>query len=129
MVKNSPFPNGINLGLAAEINFIIKKFLELPKEKKRELAETILNEDPEGQSYANAGCEIFQLLLDADNNELTVFMNKQLCGGKPVFSGHLVVGNFGTKAGIMTAYFRDHLEMDDETCDIPMLDVQAKLAA
>lgn len=89
-----------------ETNFVVKKFLALPVEKKREVWEQIHSDDHE-QWRAGAGT-LIHLLLD-DLEGMTGFLNE--IAGKDFFAKWLVLPEqVSSKTGYLFFYFLTYLE-------------------
>ena len=113
---------GIGRGLAAEINFGISKFRQLPLGKRQELARLVIEEDTKGEGYARAGYEIWQLVVAAEHQEdLTEYMNDILYEGESVLSMYVVFSGYPLRAYLMTKYFREHLVLTETDCDLPTI--------
>jgi len=121
-MDNVPRMDGIDRGLASEINFAITKFRELPEEKRRTLAEAILSNPTNSQAFANAGIEIYNLLLDGNPDEITKYMNDVHCGGDQIFDFYMIVGSHSFKAARLTHFFREHLIVTDDGCNVPEME-------
>ena len=123
-------PKPIDAGNAAEINFVIGKFRELPDEDKTRLARGILDNPPNSQLYADAGIEVFELILNADEAELKKHMMDALCDGENLFTMYKIwARDVPAKAAFCTHYFRNNLFEDDGTYDLPDVPMPNKKAA
>jgi hypothetical protein len=101
-----------------ETNFAVKKFLELPTEKQREIWEQLRNGDRDQRTEA-ARTLIGLVLNDADG--LTKFVNETL--GADLFDAFLVLpDNVPDKAEYIFIYFMTHLEQADDGFSIRAID-------
>ena len=121
-MRNVQRMEGIDRGLASEINFAITKFRELPEEQRRSLAREILDNPTDSEPFAKAGIKVYELLLDADSDEVTRYMNDVHCDGDQIFDFYMIAGSHSVKAARLTHFFREHLIVTDDECNVPEME-------
>jgi hypothetical protein len=98
------------LGCALETNFIIEKFQRLSLAFQRLIYEG-LHENPRSVVYAAAGFALLHLAIDADDQELTAYINDRL---KAPFTGWIIIPEDRVpKAASLARYFLEHLKFED----------------
>ena len=99
-------------GHAMEVNFVIKKFMELPDVERRRIYDALKSEDEE--TSVRASFDILKLLTHADSAELTQYANSAL---KLDLTGYFVwdeVENLISRAIWLNHYFSANLKLDGE---------------
>lgn len=106
-------------GHAMEVNFTIKKFMELPDAERRRIYDALHGEDEE--TKVRAAFDILKLLTEAPPDELTEYANAVL--GTEV-SGYFIwpdQENLVSRAIWLTVHFTDHLKLDGEAVSIDLI--------
>ena len=105
----SDLPEGINFGLAAEINLAVILFHELPEEEQSRLAAALKEEPQNSEPYADAGIEVFMAIMES-SERLTTHMNNIFFGKDGVFHLYVVMpDDLAGKTERCARYFRDNL--------------------
>lgn len=105
---------------AMEVNFVIRKFRELPDVDKARLANAIRAYDEDKKGYVEAGWEIFGAIVAPEvGDELTAYATEVLRPGERVVDRYVIMpDDYSAKAARCSAYFRDHLSSEPDSFDI-----------
>lgn len=131
MTHIQTLPDGIDLGLAHEINFIIGKFKGLPDARQRELVTILQTGAIDGEEFIEAAVEVFGLISTEDWTEITAYMNEKMCGGELILNGYIIFPiHRAAKARRCALYFRENVTLDDGGIwTIPEIQVPEKTAS
>ncbi len=103
-----------------EINFAIKKFIELSREKQLAVYEA-LQADVHDEIYVKAAIVLLKLVTSVENShQLTEYANE--CFGVRL-DGYIVWTNLPERAFAFAAYFKKHLKPAGDILTIELLEV------